>query len=127
MRVSDLQGWGGRLMELAWELSDLGFDSVVRLPPGRRPSVEVFLSPGRPRPVTAQRGRTSTFTWPGSRNRRVRNQPGPIGPNPGCPGLDRTGPERPDHDQAGDLRPDRIRRSHSGMREAAERIAEAAR
>ncbi|MEU7985680.1 hypothetical protein AB0B56_12525 [Streptosporangium canum] len=120
MRVSDLQGWGGRLVELAWELSDLGFDSVVRLPPGRRPSVEVFLPLGRPRPVTAQRGRTSTFTWPGSRNRRVRNQPGPIGPNPGCP-------ERPDHDQAGDLRPDLTRRGRTGMREAAERIAEAAR
>ncbi|MFI6797741.1 hypothetical protein [Streptosporangium canum] len=125
--MSDLQGWGGRLVELAWELSDLGFDSVVRLSPGRRPSVEVFLPPGRSRPVTAQRGRTSTFTWPGSRNRRIHNQPDPIRPNPGRPDLDRTGPERPGHDQPGGLRPDLAWRGRTGMREAAERIAEAAR
>ncbi|MFF5208654.1 hypothetical protein [Streptosporangium sp. NPDC000396] len=61
--MSDLQGWGGRLVELAWELNDLGFDSVVRFPPGRRPSVEIFLPPGRPRATAEQRGRTSVFTW----------------------------------------------------------------
>ncbi|MEU8204817.1 hypothetical protein [Streptosporangium sp. NPDC049046] len=63
MKIRDLQGWGGELLELAWELNDLGFDSVVRLSPGRRPSVEIFMSPGRSRVVTAQRGRTSVFTW----------------------------------------------------------------
>jgi len=63
MRVRDLQGWGGELLELAWELNDLGFDSVVRLSPDRRPSVEIFVPPGRSRVATAQRGRTSVFTW----------------------------------------------------------------
>ncbi|WP_433359264.1 hypothetical protein [Streptosporangium sp. CA-115845] len=63
MKVRDLQGWGGELLELAWELNDLGFDSVVRLSPGRRPSVEIFVPPGRSRVATAQRGRTSVFTW----------------------------------------------------------------
>ncbi|MEU8036286.1 hypothetical protein [Streptosporangium sp. NPDC049078] len=63
MRIRDLQGWGGELLELAWELNDLGFDSVVRLSPGRRPSVEIFVPPGRSRVATAQRGRTSVFTW----------------------------------------------------------------
>jgi hypothetical protein len=87
MRVRDLREWGFHLMELAWELNDLGFDSVVRLPPGRRPSVEIFLPPGLPKATTEQRGRTSVFTW----NR------------------------------------DRDRRSRTRMREAAERIAEAAR
>ncbi|GAA2879147.1 hypothetical protein GCM10010517_41390 [Streptosporangium fragile] len=67
MRVHDLQGWDGRLVELAWELSDLGFDSVVRFPPGERPSVEIFLPPGRPRATTTQRDRTSVFTWPRNR------------------------------------------------------------
>ena len=51
------------MLELAWELNDLGFDSVVRLSPDRRPSVEIFVPPGRSRVVTAQRGRTSVFTW----------------------------------------------------------------
>ncbi|MFF5114703.1 hypothetical protein [Streptosporangium sp. NPDC000509] len=63
MRIRDLQGLGGELLELAWELNDLGFDSVVRLSPGRRPSVEIFVPPGRSKVVTAQRGRTSVFTW----------------------------------------------------------------
>ncbi|MEU8036628.1 hypothetical protein [Streptosporangium sp. NPDC049078] len=63
MKIRDLQGWGGELLELAWELNDLGFDSVVRLSPGRRPSVEIFMPPGRSRVVAAQRGRTSVFTW----------------------------------------------------------------
>lgn len=63
MKACDLQGWGGELLELAWELNDLGFDSVVRLSPDRRPSVEIFLPSGRPRATTAQRGRTSVFTW----------------------------------------------------------------
>ncbi|GAA3413757.1 hypothetical protein [Streptosporangium vulgare] len=63
MKIRDLRGWGGELLELAWELNDLGFDSVVRLSPGRRPSVEIFAPPGRSRVATAQRGRTSVFTW----------------------------------------------------------------
>ncbi|MEU4411186.1 hypothetical protein AB0F88_42340 [Streptosporangium sp. NPDC023963] len=70
--MRDLQGWGGELLELAWELNDLGFDSVVRLSPGRRPSVEIFVPPGRSRVVTAQRGRTSVFTW----ERRDRDRQG---------------------------------------------------
>ncbi|MEU8272276.1 hypothetical protein AB0B89_34635 [Sphaerisporangium sp. NPDC049002] len=41
--------WQVHLVELASELNDLGFDSVVRLPPGRRASLEVFVPPGRPR------------------------------------------------------------------------------
>ncbi|WP_157594746.1 hypothetical protein [Streptosporangium amethystogenes] len=63
MKVRDLRRWGGELLELAWELNDLGFDSVVRLSPDRRPSVEIFVPPGRSRVATAQRGRTSVFTW----------------------------------------------------------------
>ncbi|MBB4936605.1 hypothetical protein FHR32_000910 [Streptosporangium album] len=81
MRVRDLEGWGGELVELAWELNDLGFDSVVRLSPGRRPSVEIFVPPGPGRVTTTQRGRTSVFTWDRrrsrpSRDRRGRDQPG---------------------------------------------------
>jgi hypothetical protein len=72
MRMRDLQGWGVHLVELAWDLNDLGFDSVVRLPPGRRPSVEIFLPPGRPRVSTEQRGRTSVFTWDRSRARGIQ-------------------------------------------------------
>ncbi|MFI6457206.1 hypothetical protein ACIBF6_37325 [Streptosporangium amethystogenes] len=63
MKVRDLQKWTRELVELAWELNDLGFDSVVRLSPDRRPSVEIFVPPGRSRVATAQRGRTSVFTW----------------------------------------------------------------
>ncbi|GAA2907721.1 hypothetical protein GCM10010517_74160 [Streptosporangium fragile] len=92
MKVRNLQGWGGRLVELAWELNDLGFDSVVRLPPGERPSVEIFLPPGRPRATTAQRGRAAVFTWP--RNR---------------------------------AQPEHSRQRRTALREAAERILEAAR
>ncbi|WP_329428906.1 hypothetical protein OG339_06760 [Streptosporangium sp. NBC_01495] len=73
MRIRDLQEWGGELLELAWELNDLGFDSVVRLSPGRRPSVEIFVPPGRSRVATAQRGRTSVFTW--ERRGRARQSP----------------------------------------------------
>lgn len=80
MRVRDLEGWGGELVELAWELNDLGFDSVVRLAPGRRPSVEIFVPP-EARVTTTQRGRTSVFTWDRhhgrpSRDRRGGDQPG---------------------------------------------------
>ncbi|MGW0593636.1 hypothetical protein [Streptosporangium sp. NPDC002607] len=97
MKVRDLQGWGGELLELAWELNDLGFDSVVRLSPGRRPSVEIFVPPGRSRVATAQRGRTSVFTW------------------------ERTS-ARADHDRLeGD------RRGRSRMRMAAERLLEVTR
>ncbi|MFI6458544.1 hypothetical protein ACIBF6_44235 [Streptosporangium amethystogenes] len=97
MRVRDLQGWGGELLKLAWELNDLGFDSVVRLSPDRRPSVEIFVPPGRSRVATAQRGRTSAFTWerPPARVNR----------------------DRFDHD----------RRGRSRMRMAAERLLEVAR
>jgi|GEM_PF-5417632 len=74
MKIRDLQGWGGELLELAWELNDLGFDSVVRLSPDRRPSVEIFVPPGRPRAVTAQRGRTSVFTWERTSTRANRDR-----------------------------------------------------
>lgn len=50
-------------MELAWELSDLGFDSTVRLPPGRRASLEIFMPSGRLRGTTPRRGHVSVFTW----------------------------------------------------------------
>ncbi|GAB2484868.1 hypothetical protein GCM10027187_60480 [Streptosporangium sandarakinum] len=105
MRMNDPQEGSGRLVELAWELNDLGFDSIVRLPPGRRPSMEVFLPLGRPRPVTAQHGRTVTFTWPGVPDRWTRS--------------------RPDHDEPDDLLPDPARRSR--MRELAARLAEVVR
>ncbi|SFK40937.1 hypothetical protein SAMN05216275_12489 [Streptosporangium canum] len=101
MRVRDLEGWGGELVELAWELNDLGFDSVVRLAPGRRPSVEIFVPPGA-RVTTTQRGRTSVFTWDRHHSRPSRNLWG--------------------RDQRGRDQPGRSR-----MREAAERLMEVAR
>ncbi|WP_030908871.1 hypothetical protein [Streptosporangium amethystogenes] len=104
MRVRDLQGWGGELLELAWELNDLGFDSVVRFSPGRRPSVEIFVPPGRSRIATAQRGRTSVFSWGRRRDR-----------------------DQQDRDQQGWTRQGRDRRGRSRMREAAERLVEVAR
>ncbi|WP_344919412.1 hypothetical protein [Streptosporangium oxazolinicum] len=61
--MHELQGWGGRLVELAWELNDLGVDSVVRFPPGRQPSMEIFLPPGGRSPVTEQQGHVSAFDW----------------------------------------------------------------
>ncbi len=70
MKTRDLHGRSGQLVELAWELNELGFDSVVRLPPSGRPSLEIFLPPGRPRTALAQRGRTSVFTWERSRVRQ---------------------------------------------------------
>ncbi|GAA3111581.1 hypothetical protein GCM10017600_66710 [Streptosporangium carneum] len=69
MKVLDQQRWKVQLVELAWELSDLGFDSTVRLPPGRRPSLEIFMPSGRSGSTAPLRGRVSVFTW----NRR-RNQ-----------------------------------------------------
>ncbi len=39
MKAHEFRRYGGRLVELAWELNELGFDSVVRLPPAGRPSV----------------------------------------------------------------------------------------
>ncbi|GGL42165.1 hypothetical protein GCM10014719_49340 [Planomonospora parontospora subsp. antibiotica] len=93
------------MVELAWELNELGFDSVVRLPPAGRPSVEIFLPPGRrPRAAMAQRGRTSVFTWERTRHR---------------PPCDR---RRRDPQTL-----DRPRRGRSTMRAAAERILEAVR
>lgn len=157
MRVRELRGWSGHLVELAWELNELGFDSVVRLPPAGRPSVEIFLPPGRPRATTEQRGRTSVFTWNRSRDRPPHTRHGRTRPNPERPGHDRPGydrsghdrpdpgrpepgppdPGRPEHDRAGYDRPDpersghgqpeRDRWSRSGMRAAAERILEAVR
>lgn len=112
-RTDDLQDRGGRLVELAWELNDLGFDSVVRLPPGLRPSMELYFPPGRPRSVTAQHGRTVTFTWPGVPDRRTRSRPD----------HDRAGHDQPDYDEPNDLRPDPAQRSR--MRELAERLTEA--
>ncbi|MEV6987238.1 hypothetical protein AB0M95_39090 [Sphaerisporangium sp. NPDC051017] len=47
MEKHEVPGWRGHLLELAWKLNDLGFDSVVRLPPGQRASLEVFVPPGR--------------------------------------------------------------------------------
>ncbi|MEU4832280.1 hypothetical protein [Streptosporangium sp. NPDC023615] len=100
MRVNDLQGWGGELLELAWELNDLGFDSVVRLSSDRQPSMEIFVPLGRPRVTTTQRGRTSVFTW-----KKRRDRPDP---------RDRT-PQGQEQ------------RGRSRMREAAERLVEVAR
>jgi hypothetical protein len=97
MKAHDFQGCGGYLVELAWELNELGFDSVVRLPPSGRPSVEIFLPPGRPRAAMAQRGRISVFTW-----ERGRTRPG--------------------HGAQG-----RVRCGGGAMRAAAERILEAVR
>lgn len=76
MKVRDLQGWDAHLVELAWELSDLGFDSVVRFPPDRRPSVEVFLPPEPRRAKAVQWCRAAPL--PGRRRdrwfqERVRN------------------------------------------------------
>ncbi|MEU9884209.1 hypothetical protein [Sphaerisporangium sp. NPDC051011] len=48
MNAGEFPSWKVRLVELAAELDDLGFDSVVRLPPGRRPSLEIFVPPDRP-------------------------------------------------------------------------------
>ncbi|OUC98531.1 hypothetical protein CA984_06565 [Streptosporangium minutum] len=93
-------------MELAWELNDLGFDSVVRLAPGRRPSVEIFVPP-EARVTTTQRGRTSVFTWDRHHGR---------------PNRDRRGGDRPGRDRRGRDQPGRSR-----MREAAERLMEVAR
>ncbi|MEU9831151.1 hypothetical protein AB0D67_06355 [Streptosporangium sp. NPDC048047] len=130
MDVSDLSEGSGRLVELAWELNDLGFDSVVRLPPGRRPSMEVFLPPGRPRPVTAQHGRTVTFTWPGVPGRRTHSRPDHDRPAHDHPDRDRSDHVQPDHgqldhDQLDELLPGPPRRSR--MRELAERLAEVVR
>lgn len=63
MKASTLEGWGGHLVELAWELNDLGFDSTVRLPPGRRPSLEIFITPERLKRTPPRRSRVSMFTW----------------------------------------------------------------
>ncbi|MBG0825180.1 hypothetical protein HS048_31300 [Planomonospora sp. ID91781] len=72
METYDLRVWSGQLVELAWELNELGFDSVVRLPPGGRPSMEIFLPAGRPWASTAQHGHVSVFTWERGRPRKVR-------------------------------------------------------
>ncbi|WP_440073079.1 hypothetical protein [Streptosporangium sp. OZ121] len=70
MRVCDLQGWGGLLVELAWELNKLGFDSVVRFPPDQQQaSMEIFLLPGQRGPTTDQRDRVSACAW-GQRHER---------------------------------------------------------
>ncbi|MEV7010516.1 hypothetical protein [Streptosporangium sp. NPDC051022] len=63
MKVLDHQRWKVQLVELAWELSDLGFDSTVRLPRGQRPSLEIFMPSGRPGSATPHPGRVSVFTW----------------------------------------------------------------
>ncbi|MEU8206327.1 hypothetical protein [Streptosporangium sp. NPDC049046] len=59
MRTIDLQDWGGWLVELAWELNELGVDSVVRLSPDQQPSMEIFLPPRQ----AAQQGHTSAGVW----------------------------------------------------------------
>ncbi|GAA3417393.1 hypothetical protein GCM10018952_49150 [Streptosporangium vulgare] len=74
MRVRDLQGWGGQLVELAWELHELGVDSVVRLSPSGPASMEIFLSPGERRSVTAQQGRVSACTWDRRHGRKRRTR-----------------------------------------------------
>ncbi|GAA3039119.1 hypothetical protein GCM10017559_79170 [Streptosporangium longisporum] len=62
----------GRLVELAWELSELGVDSVVRLPPDGPASMEIFLPPGRRRSASGKRGRGSMFAGERRRKRDVR-------------------------------------------------------
>lgn len=74
MKVRDLRGWDAHLVELAWELSDLGFDSVVRFPPGRRPSLEIFLPPEPRRGRTAQRDRTPASSRVRQRDRRFQDR-----------------------------------------------------
>ncbi|GGK72312.1 hypothetical protein Sme01_08320 [Sphaerisporangium melleum] len=59
-------GWKVRLVELAAELDDLGFDSVVRLPPGERPSLEIFVPPDRPAARSSRGGNAKA----GGRTRR---------------------------------------------------------
>ncbi|MEU0517129.1 hypothetical protein [Streptosporangium sp. NPDC006007] len=63
MRASTLEGWGGYLVRLAWELDEFGFDATVRFPLGGRPSLVVFAPSGRTTIRSARRGRTSAFTW----------------------------------------------------------------
>ncbi|MEV4378948.1 hypothetical protein [Streptosporangium sp. NPDC049644] len=100
MKASDLQGWGGELLELAWELNDLGFDSVVRLSPGRRPSVEIFVPPGRSRVATAQRGRTSVFTWKRQdQDSQGRTRQGQGRQNPNRQGGNRRGRDQRDRER----------------------------
>ncbi|MEU3170010.1 hypothetical protein [Streptosporangium sp. NPDC006930] len=59
MRTIDLRDWGGWLVELAWELNELGVDSVVRLSPDQQPSMEIFLPPRQ----TTQQDRVWVGTW----------------------------------------------------------------
>ncbi|MFF3445037.1 hypothetical protein [Streptosporangium sp. NPDC002721] len=72
--MRDLQGWGGQLVELAWELNELGVDSVVRLPPDGPASMEIFLSPGGQRPVAEQHRRASACAWDRRHERKPRTK-----------------------------------------------------
>ncbi|GAA0827659.1 hypothetical protein GCM10009525_23770 [Streptosporangium amethystogenes subsp. fukuiense] len=75
MRVREPQEWAGWLVELAWELSELGVDSVVRFPTGRPPSMEILLAPGRHGSTAGRRGRAPVFAWSRGRDRdRKRGQ-----------------------------------------------------
>ena len=74
MKVRDLRGWDAHLVELAWELNDLGFDSVVRFPPGRRLSLEIFLPPEPRRDRTAQRDRTPASSRSRQCDRRFQDR-----------------------------------------------------
>ncbi|MFI7534893.1 hypothetical protein [Streptosporangium sp. NPDC049376] len=60
--MRDHQRWKVRLVELAWELGELGLDATVRLPRGRRASLEIFV-PSRSRGMALCRGRVSVFAW----------------------------------------------------------------
>jgi len=49
------------LIQLAWDLHELGVDSVVRFPAGQQPSMEIVV-PGR-KPTTAQGVRVLVGAW----------------------------------------------------------------
>ncbi|MEV8631945.1 hypothetical protein AB0395_09830 [Streptosporangium sp. NPDC051023] len=70
--MRDHHRWKIHLVELAWELSDLGFDSTVRLPPRRRASLEIFMPSGRFRSTASHPGRVSVFTWSRRRNQGLQ-------------------------------------------------------
>ncbi|MFI6508095.1 hypothetical protein ACIBCT_10860 [Streptosporangium sp. NPDC050855] len=72
MRVRDLRGCGGHLVELAWELNELGVDSVVRLSPDGPASMEIFLPAGRRGSASGKRGRDSVVAGERRRERDAR-------------------------------------------------------
>lgn len=62
MKAFDHRRWKVQLVELAWELGELGLDATVRLPPEGRASLEIFV-PSGPGGMAPRRGRVSVFAW----------------------------------------------------------------